>query len=162
MDIQIASEHGRFPQRPAQPTYAQNILPQVAVAVAPTRQPGDKTINEQLAPFPHLNGESDSAVRLQAIVNGLHAAGWPQVVLVLWDETGQIRAQFSAGQLLTLDAPSAATWQSWLADSDFQALRQGNCYFIPGDSRWSEQNPSEPTTIGRKVKELPATHMIYW
>ncbi len=106
----------------------------------------------QLAAIDHLtaltriNKEPDFDKKLQLIVNGLQMTGWNRVLLTLRDQDFQPTQFVMAGfadaeqQYLRQNLLPAQTWRKLFASPDLAAYRRGDCYFIPGESKWAEEN----------------------
>lgn len=113
---------------------------------------------EQLTALTQASKEPDFNKKLQLLVDGLQMVGWNRVLLTLRD------ADFNATKLITAGFTKneqkqlrrnmipGKTWLQYFQDESFQQFKHNNCYFIPGDSEWLQQNmqvmPDETATAG--------------
>ncbi|GIK56007.1 MAG: GAF domain-containing protein [Chloroflexi bacterium] len=99
---------------------------------------------EPLLALTQINQETDFEKQLQALADGLHATGWQRVVITLRDDafhpTHLITTGISPAEKTELEK-NLIPPQAWLAlfqNADMQKYRQGQCYFVPAESHWSQ------------------------
>ncbi|VAW34078.1 hypothetical protein MNBD_CHLOROFLEXI01-29, partial [hydrothermal vent metagenome] len=98
---------------------------------------------QQLTELTRISNESDLTQQLALLVNGLQKTGWNRVVLSLRDEQFNIIQTITAGltevekTYLQNNPLPAQAWLDLFAD---ESLRQGSCYFVPGNSDWAKQH----------------------
>lgn len=99
----------------------------------------------QLTAFTRISKETDPNQQLQLLADGLQSSGWRRVVITLRDAQFNpvqlITAGFSAKEVDTLKEnllPPEA-WLDLFKNETFQQYRQGDCYFVPSGSSWSQQ-----------------------
>ncbi len=102
------------------------------------------TIDPLLA-LTQISQETDFEKQLQLLANGLHATGWQRVVITLRDDAFQpthlITAGISTAEKAELEKNliPAQAWLSLFNNADMQKYQQGQCYFVPAESHWSQQ-----------------------
>lgn len=100
----------------------------------------------QLTALTQISNEPQFDRKLLHIVNGLKLTGWNRVALTLRDPEFHPIQLLTAGftpleeQYLRENMLPAARWRALFADPIFQSFQRGSCYFVPGDSAWSQAN----------------------
>ncbi len=104
------------------------------------------TAVHQITTLTRISSEPDFDKKLQRIVDGLQANGWDRALLSLRDDqfnpTQLITAGFTPDELddLRQNLLPAAAWETLFTEESLQVYRHGGCYFVPGDSDWSQKN----------------------
>ncbi len=112
---------------------------------APTL-PTPATSIEQLTALTRINSEADFDYKLQLLVNGLQATGWNRVILTLRDQAFLVTKRVTAGfteeenKFLADHVQPPELWLKLFTDADAEIFRHGVCYFVPGNSEWSQEN----------------------
>lgn len=105
-----------------------------------TEQP--EGANSQLAALTRISSEPDFDRKLHLLVEGLKLAGWQHVLLTLRDAefepTHMISAGFNEKELSRLRILPAAAWHDLFNTEMGRQFRRGACFFVPGDSEWSQ------------------------
>lgn len=122
----------------------------IQINLAPARpdanQPAPINVLAQLATLTSVNRAENFHQKLQKLVDSLQETGWNRVILTLRDEnfhpTQIIAAGFTREELAYLREHMlpASFWLNLFNNESLQRFRQGNCYFVPGTSRWSQEN----------------------
>ncbi len=98
---------------------------------------------QQLTELTRISNEADLTQQLTLLVNGLQKTGWNRVILSLRDEQFNVIQTITAGltevekTYLHNNPLPAQAWLDLFAD---ESLRQGSCYFVPGNSDWAKQH----------------------
>ncbi len=109
-------------------------------------QENSLTALDQLTTLTSINRAEDFNQKLQRLVDGLQKTGWNRVGLTLRDEnfnpTQIITAGFTDEELTYIREHMlpADFWLTLFNDKSLQRFQHGNCYFVPGTSRWSQEN----------------------
>lgn len=109
----------------------------------PTTEP--LTIDPLLA-LTQISQETDFEKQLQLLADGLCASGWQRVVITLRDDAFQPTHLITAGispdekAKLEKNLIPAQAWLALFTNADMQKYRQGQCYFVPTESQWSQQH----------------------
>lgn len=100
----------------------------------------------QITALTQISSEPDFDKKLQLIVEGLKQSGWNQVALTLRDNNFKVTKLITSGFDESEKAKLAKSlipteiWHGYFNDPGFEAFRKGFCYFVPGDSEWSQRN----------------------
>jgi PAS domain S-box-containing protein len=140
--------NGRYLKLQSAPCAAHNqTLFQITVQPYPaTEHDPSITSLAQLTALTQISNEPQFDRKLLHIVNGLKLTGWNRVALTLRDPEFHPTELLTAGftpleeQYLRENMLPAARWRALFADPTFQSFRRGSCYFVPGDSAWSQAN----------------------
>lgn len=104
------------------------------------------TTLSQLTTLTSINQAAQFDDKLQRLVDGLRATGWNRVGLTLRDDnfnpTQIITSGFTDEELIYIREHllPADFWLTLFNDKSLQRFKHGNCYFVPGSSRWSQDN----------------------
>lgn len=145
-DITFRNENGRILQLNSHPI---ELLGQTVVQITISPQSHITDISnsakalQQLTDLTRVSNESDLKQQLALLVSGLQKTGWNRVILSLRDEQFNTTLMITAGlteveETYLRNHPLPA--QAWLDLFADESLRQGNCYFVPGNSDWAKQH----------------------
>ncbi|MCL4262975.1 MAG: GAF domain-containing protein [Anaerolineae bacterium] len=101
---------------------------------------------DPLLALTQISQETDFEKQLQLLADGLYASGWQRVVITLRDDAFQpthlITAGISPAEKAKLEKNliPAQAWLALFTNTDMQKYRQGQCYFVPAESQWSQQH----------------------
>lgn len=101
---------------------------------------------DQLTSLTLISSAPQFEEKLQLIVDSLQKLGWNRVGLSLRDDdfvpTKIITAGFTDVEKKHLmdNMLPAKVWLDLFQNKAYQQYRQGACYFIPGDSKWAQEN----------------------
>ena len=123
-------------------------LTQIAISPQPhvTDLANSAQALQQLTSLTHVSNETDLKEQLTLLVNGLQQTGWNRVVLSLRDARFEPTLIIAAGlseaeeKFLRNNAVPPQAWLTLFEDDAMQRFRQGNCYFLPGNSAWAKQH----------------------
>ena len=111
----------------------------------PSKDKEASIVIDQLSALTQISSEPNFDKKLQLIVDGLQKLGWQRVGLSLRDlnfaPTKIITAGFSdeEKQHIFENILPASTWLELFEEESLQQFRHGSCYFVPGDSEWSQK-----------------------
>ncbi len=144
-ETRLQMSNGRILDILAKPCFGfdDTLIQLIISPTPPTTQPA---AIDHLTALTRINKEPDFDEKLQLIVNGLQMTGWNRVLLTLRDKDFQPTKFIMAGftpeeqQFLRQNILPAQVWRDLFSRPDLDRYRHGDCYFIPGESKWSEEN----------------------
>ena len=125
------------------PGYDDTLIQLIITPTPPAAQPA---AIDHLTALTRISKEPDFNKKLQLIVDGLQMTGWNRVLLTLRDKdfrpTQFIMAGFTPEeqQFVRQNILPPKVWREFFARDDRNNYRRGECYFIPAESKWSEEN----------------------
>lgn len=127
-------------------THDKTELLQIVICQAkPTSLPPYISV-DQLTALTRVSNEPDIDRKLQLLVDGLQQLGWNRVGLSLRDEAFKPTQFFTAGFTavekahLVNNALPPSIWLDLFQNKKLQQYRHDFCYFVPGNSEWSQAN----------------------
>jgi PAS domain S-box-containing protein len=111
----------------------------------PSQDKEASVVVDQLSALTQISSEPNYDKKLQFIVDGLQKLGWQRVGLSLRNKdftpTKIITAGFSEEEKKHIfeNILPASTWLELFHEESLQQFRHGSCYFVPGDSEWSQK-----------------------
>lgn len=145
----ISTSNGRFLNLHSHSIHFNN-QEMVQIVVSPQPHVTDITNSaealQHLTALTHVSNETDLKEQLHRLVLGLQKTGWNRIVLSLRDEAFRPTMMITAGltpaeeAFLRNNSVPPKAWLGLFEDNLLQQYRQGNCYFVPGNSAWAKEN----------------------
>ncbi|MEM7330514.1 MAG: GAF domain-containing protein [Chloroflexota bacterium] len=143
--IPYLNNHYQFSSKPLLVDQPSPI--QISVVQQQSQSSLDTQIVNQLSTLTRINNESSLDEKLKAVIDGLQSIGWDWVELSLRNEsfhpTQTVSTEGIEGTKENRDF-SNQFWLDLFHDEALQKHQHGNCYFIPTETDWLQEQLSSP------------------